>query len=280
MRLLYRVKKVINNNFISSIDQNGNQVIIRGLGIGFQKKPGEWIKPDKVEAIYRIDDKVTSNKLQELISQVPKEYIDTSTEIIDNIKSKLDKKLNDNIYITLTDHLSFAIERKKRKQEYSIVLLWDIHRFYQQEYELGKESLSIIKKNHGLELSNDEAGFIALHIVNAELDTNMSGMIKITTFMQEVIDIVKNYYNIVLNEDSLDFGRFITHLKYFSQRLFSNKSTKDTDFQLQRMIRENYSKDYGCAEKIKEYIKEKYNLNLTGEEMMFLTIHLKRISTN
>ncbi|MDU6535882.1 MAG: hypothetical protein E6517_10625, partial [Intestinibacter bartlettii] len=51
-------------------------------------------------------------------------------------------------------------------------------------------------------------------------DTNMSGMIKITTFMQEVIDIVKNYYNIVLNEDSLDFGRFITHLKYFSQRLF------------------------------------------------------------
>ena len=108
----------------------------------------------------------------------------------------------------------------------------------------------------------------------------MSGMIKITTFMQEVIDIVKNYYNIVLNEDSLDFGRFITHLKYFSQRLFSNKSTKDTDFQLQRMIRENYSKDYGCAEKIKEYIKEKYNLNLTGEEMMFLTIHLKRIYTN
>ena len=129
MRLLYRVKKVINNNFISSIDQNGNQVIIRGLGIGFQKKPGERIKPDKVEAIYRIDDKVTSNKLQELISQVPKEYIDTSTEIIDNIKSKLDKKLNDNIYITLTDHLSFAIERKKRKQEYSNVLLWDIQRF-------------------------------------------------------------------------------------------------------------------------------------------------------
>ncbi|MFR3136017.1 CAT RNA binding domain-containing protein [Intestinibacter bartlettii] len=41
MRLLYRVKKVINNNFISSIDQNGNQVIIRGLGIGFQKKSQE-----------------------------------------------------------------------------------------------------------------------------------------------------------------------------------------------------------------------------------------------
>ena len=277
---MYRVKKVINNNFISSIDQKGNQVIIRGLGIGFQKKPGEWIKSDKVEAVYRIEDKVTSNKLQELVSQVPKEYIDTSTEIIDNIKSKLNKKLNDNIYITLTDHLSFAIERKKLNQEYSNALLWDIKRFYNEEYKLGLESLDIVEKKHNVRLSDDEAGFIALHIVNAELDTNMSSMIKITSFMQEVIQIVRDYYDIELDEDSLDFGRFITHLKYFAQRLFNNKPTKDTDFQLQRMIRENYSKDYGCAEKIKEYIKEKYNLNLTGEEMMFLTIHLKRISTN
>lgn len=277
---MYRVKKVINNNFISSIDQKGNQVIIRGLGIGFQKKPGEWIKDDKVEAVYRIEDKATSNKLQELVSQVPKEYIDTCTEIIDNIKSKLNKKLNDNIYITLTDHLSFAIERKQLKQEYSNALLWDIKRFYDEEYKLGLESLDIVEKKHNIRLSDDEAGFIALHIVNAELDTNMSSMIKITSFMQEVIQIVRDYYDIELDEDSLDFGRFITHLKYFAQRLFNNKPTKDTDFQLQRMIRENYSKDYGCAEKIKEYIKEKYNLNLTGEEMMFLTIHLKRISTN
>ena len=277
--MLYRVKKVINNNFVISIDQDGRQVIIRGLGIGFQKKPGEWIKEDKVEAIYKIDEKSTS-KLQELVNQVPKEYIDTCTEIIDNIKSKLNKKLNDNIYITLTDHLSFAIERKKLNQEYSNALLWDIKRFYNEEYKLGLESLDLVEKKHNIRLSDDEAGFIALHIVNAELDTNMSSMIKITSFIQEVIQIVRDYYNIELDEDSLDFGRFITHLKYFAQRLFSNKPTKDTDFQLQRMIRENYSKDYSCSEKIKDYIKEKYDLNLTGEEMMFLTIHLKRISTN
>lgn len=278
--MLYRVKKVINNNFIISIDKEGKQVIIRGLGIGFHKKPGEWIDKEKIEAVYKIDNQLTSNKLQELVSQVPKEYIDTCTEIIENIKLKLNKKLNDNIYITLTDHLSFAIERKKLNQEYSNALLWDIKRFYDDEYKLGLESLDIVEKKHNIRLSDDEAGFIALHIVNAELDTNMSNMIKITSFLQEVIQIVRDYYDIELNEESLDFGRFITHLKYFAQRLFNNKSVKDTDFQLQKMIRENYSKDYKCAEKIKDYIKQKYNLNLTGEEMMFLTIHLKRISTN
>lgn len=276
---MYKVKKIINNNFITSINEKGEDIIVRGLGIGFQKKIGDIIVKEKIEAIYKMQDQNTSTKLQELISQVPKEYLDTCTEIIDYIKLNLNKKINDNIYITLTDHISFAIERSKLNQQYNNALLWDIKRFYPEEYKLGLESLEIIKKNHDIELSKDEAGFIALHIVNAQLDTDMGSMIKITYFIQEILDIVRNYYSIELNEDSLDFARFITHLKYFAQRLFNNKSTESQDFQLQKMIKENYSQDYACAKQIKEFIHNQYKLDLTGEEMMFLTIHLRRIST-
>lgn len=276
---MYKVKKIINNNFITSINEKGEDIIVRGLGIGFQKKIGDIIVKEKIEAIYKMQDQNTSTKLQELISQVPKEYLDTCTEIIDYIKLNLNKKINDNIYITLTDHISFAIERSKLNQQYNNALLWDIKRFYPEEYKLGLESLEIIKKNHDIELSKDEAGFIALHIVNAQLDTDMGCMIKITYFIQEILDIVRNYYSIELNEDSLDFARFITHLKYFAQRLFNNKSTESQDFQLQKMIKENYSQDYACAKQIKEFIHNQYKLDLTGEEMMFLTIHLRRIST-
>ena len=274
---MYRVKKVINNNFISSIDQSGNQVIIRGLGIGFQKKPGEWINSDKVEVVYKIDDKVTSNKLQELISQVPKEYIDTSTEIIDNIKSKLDKKLNDNIYITLTDHLSFAIERKKLNQEYSNVLLWDIKRFYQQEYELGKESLSIIKKNHGIELSVDEAGFIALHIVNGQLDEDVHDMYEITKIMQEIENIVRYHFKIEFNEESAYYYRFITHLKFFAQRLVEHKKQNKQEDDLLEVVQVKYVNAYQCVEKIAMYIKNQYNYELYDEEKLYLTIHIHRV---
>lgn len=276
---MYKVKKIINNNFITSINEKGEDIIVRGLGIGFQKKIGDIIVKEKIEAIYKMQDQNTSTKLQELISQVPKEYLDTCTEIIDYIKLNLNKKINDNIYITLTDHISFAIERSKLNQQYNNALLWDIKRFYPEEYKLGLESLEIIKKNHDIELSKDEAGFIALHVVNAQLDTDMGSMIKITYFIQEILDIVRNYYSIELNEDSLDFARFITHLKYFAQRLFNNKSTESQDFQLQKMIKENYSQDYACAKQIKEFIHNQYKLDLTGEEMMFLTIHLRRIST-
>lgn len=275
---MYKILKVINNNFVCSQVED-EEVILRGKGIGFQKKVNDLADEDKIEKIYKMPSKTTFNKLQTLVADIPLEHVQVCTEIIDYVSKNLNKRLNENIYITLTDHISFAIERQRLNQEYQNALLWEIKKFYQPEYQMGIEALEIIKNNLGVQLKEDEAGFIALHIVNAELDTDMSSMVQITSLIQDVLGLVRNYYHVNLDEESLHYARFITHLKYFGQRLFNNKSVKDDDFQLQKMIQTNYSKDYKCAEVIKGYIKEKYHRDLTGEEMMFLTVHLKRITT-
>lgn len=277
---MYKITKVINNNFVSSFDENKNEIILRGPGIGFQKKSNDEIDDNKIEKVYSMSSKNTLNKLQTLVDDIPLEHIQVCTEIIEVIKKNLKKRLNDNIYITLTDHLSFAIERKLLKLEYTNALLWEIKNFYNQEYQLGLHALDLIEEKLGIRLIEDEAGFIALHIVNAELDTQMSDMMQITTLIHEILDITKDYYQMKFDEDSLHYERFITHLKYFGQRLFQNKTVKDEDFQLQKMIKSNYNADYQCAERINQYIKEKFHRELTGEEMMFLTIHLKRITMN
>lgn len=262
------------------MNDNEEEVILRGPGIGFGKKNNDIIDESKIEKIYSMSSKSTLNKLQSLVNDIPLEHVKVCTEIIDEIKVKLKKKLNDNIYITLTDHLSFAMERKRLQLEYKNALLWEIKRFYNQEYQLGLHALDMIEERLGIRLIEDEAGFIALHIVNAELDTQMSEMMQITTLIHEILDITKKYYQMELDIESLHYDRFLTHLKYFGQRLFQNKSVKDEDFNLQKMIKSNYSKDYQCAERINQYIKEKFHRELTGEEMMFLTIHLKRINMN
>ncbi len=277
---MYKIKKVINNNFVCSVNDQEEEIILRGPGIGFQKKINDEVDNTKIEKIYSMSSQTTLNKLQSLVDNIPLEHVQVCTEIIDDIKKILNKKLNDNIYITLTDHLSFAIERQRLQLQYKNALLWEIKKFYHAEYQMGKHALDVIKDRLGVTLLEDEAGFIALHIVNAELDTDMSDMMKITILIQDILDITKGYYKITLDEDSLHYERFLTHLKYFGQRLFNNKSVKDNDFQLQTMIKTNYNNDYKCAEIINNYIKEKYHRDLTGEEMMFLTIHLKRIATN
>lgn len=274
---MYKITKLINNNVVCSIDAEGNEVILRGLGIGFQKKVNDSIEDEKVEKIYKMENKATSNKLQELLAEIPIEYITVCTEIIEYATKKLNKKLNDNIYITLTDHISFAITRKGKKLEYRNVLLTEIKTFYEAEYEIGVRSLEIIKEKLGVELSYDEAGFIALHIVNAELDTNMGNMVKITELIQMIVDLIRDYYNKAIDEDSFNYTRFITHLKFFGQRLFTNKVVKDDDEEFRNLVKDRYPIDYQCAENIGKLVLEKYNKKVTEEELMFLTIHLRRM---
>ena len=275
---MYKIKKVVNNNIVCATDDNGEEVILRGLGIGFSKKANESVAEEAIEKVYRMDGAKSMNKLQELLEEIPLSYVEVCTDIIDHAKEVLNRRLNNNIYITLTDHISFAIARKKENMEYKNAMLSEIKCFYPQEYNLGVEALSIIEQRLGVRLSIDEAGFIALHIVNAQLDTNMSSMVQITELIQKILEIVTEYYHMEFDEDSLHYSRFITHLKFFGQRLFKNKETTSDDIVFQEMIKKQYPKDYECAKLIQEHISKTYNRRITEEEMMFLTVHLRRIS--
>ena len=159
-----KIDKIINNNLIRTFDNNGKEILVMGCGLGFQKKIGDTIDRSKIEKIYAIENKNDSNKLMNLLSEIPLEYIQVSNEIISYAKYSLGKRLNDNIYISLTDHISFAIERYKQGLNFKNALLWEIKRFYNHEFLIGKEALTIIKKRLDIMLSEDEAASIALYI--------------------------------------------------------------------------------------------------------------------
>lgn len=47
-----RIERVINNNVISALDDQGREIVAMGRGIGFQKKSGQEIKAAQVEKIF------------------------------------------------------------------------------------------------------------------------------------------------------------------------------------------------------------------------------------
>lgn len=273
-----KIDKIINNNLIRTFDNNGKEILLMGCGLGFQKKIGDTIDRSKIEKIYAIENKNDSNKLMNLLSEIPLEYIQVSNEIISYAKYSLGKRLNDNIYISLTDHISFAIERYKQGLNFKNALLWEIKRFYNHEFLIGKEALTIIKKRLDIMLSEDEAASIALHIVNAQLNSrDMNDTLDITKMIQNILNIVKFHFNIELDEYSLHYERFITHLKFFTQRILSGKVVKSDDANFCEMIKEQYKDSYLCAEKVKKYILKEFNHEISDEEIMYLTVHIKRI---
>ena len=139
------IEKVINNNIISAYEKSGAEVIVMGRGIGFKKKQGEVVPTDQISKIFRIKSRTLTEQFKELLANMPLERVRISDEIISHAKDHLKLKLNQSIYVTLTDHINFAIERVSQGIEPQNALLWEIKRFYPQEFQLGIYALELIQ---------------------------------------------------------------------------------------------------------------------------------------
>ena len=57
------IQKVINNNVISAYDENQQEVVIMGKGIGFKAHTGDAIDESRVEKVFRIENEKLSRQL-------------------------------------------------------------------------------------------------------------------------------------------------------------------------------------------------------------------------
>lgn len=273
-----KIHKVINNNVISVLSENNKEMVVMGRGLAFQKRPGDTVDEKLVEKVFKLENKDLSERFKTLLNETPMEYMEISDEIIRYARETLGQKLNESIYVSLTDHIHFAVQRHQKGMDIKNALLWDIKRLYKDEFLVGKHALSIIEEKVGILLPEDEAGFIALHVVNAELNEEMPNILNITKFIQEILTIVKNHFKVEFNEESLNYYEFVTHLKFFAQRMFSKTSLSNDDDFLFNTIKGKYKDAAGCSEKIKGFISKKYDYELANEEMLYLTIHIARVT--
>ena len=270
------ISKVLNNN-VAVVIENNEEKIVMGRGICFKKKTGDTIEPETIDKVFYLHNQEVLSRFKELVVDIPLEYLEIGEEIMDEARLSLGKALNDNIYISMVDHIYTAVVRAKDDILVKNALLWDIQRFYKEEYQIGKKALEIIEKKTGVLLPNDEAGFIALHIVNGQLDEDVHDMYEITKIMQEIENIVRYRFKIEFNEESAYYYRFITHLKFFAQRLVEHKKQNKQEDDLLEVVQVKYANAYQCVEKIAIYIKNQYNYELYDEEKLYLTIHIHRV---
>ena len=273
------IEKVINNNIISAYEKSGAEVIVMGRGIGFKKKQGEMVPADQISKIFRIKSRTLAEQFKELLANMPLERVRISDEIISHAKDHLKLKLNQSIYVTLTDHINFAIERVSQGIEPQNALLWEIKRFYPQEFQLGIYALELIQDRLDILLPEDEAGFIALHFVNAEYGTDIRDAVKFPDQMQAIVDIVEHDLGILLDESSLHYERFMTHIKFLIQRIYRKELLSSEDRELSLMMRRKYPREYQCSVKVAEYIMQATGSRLSEEEIMYLSVHIRRVST-
>ncbi len=273
-----KIKKIFNNNSVLAIDKNANEFVVLGKGIGFGKKIGTTLDTSLIEKKFIYSKNAFTQRLTEMISEIPQEYFRLTHFTVEYANQKLDKPLSENIYITLTDHIFYAVERFKNNQSVDNRLLFEIQRLYKQEYDIGKYAAAQIEQATGYHLGEDEAGFIALHIYNARTDADIGETVRSTQIVRDILSLVSHHFNLILDEESSDYARFITHLQYFSLRLFKMDKTNDvTDMPLYEQVKTSYPDAYRCVERIKHYFEQEFGKKLSYDEQLYLTIHIQRV---
>lgn len=273
-----RVDKVLNNNLVISVSEQNREIILMGRGIGFGLKPGMEIDESKIEKkFYGFSDSKNETLFMELLERVPMEHLAVGLQIVEYAREHMNKELNENLVLGLSDHISFSIERQKQGLFLANTLLLEIRKFYTEEYRIGQAALDIIEEQLGIRLPEDEAGFIAIHIVDAQYGCDAAVSNQMLSMISDIIHIIQLTYGTILDETSFDYIRFITHLKFFLHRILKNDFVHRGD-RLYDMVSALYPEAAECSEKIRTYLEEKLHYTVQEEELGYLTIHIEKLS--
>ena len=272
-----KIIRVLNTNAVVSVDSQGMELIMTGPGIGFKKRKGENIDQSLVDMTYHLENKEESKRLQEVVKEISEEYLGIVDRVVKEAK-KEKLEIRDSLYVTLTDHINSAVARYREGIALKNMMKIDIRKFYPKEYQVGMHAIEWIKEQTGEDLGDDEAAFIAMHIVSAELNAqNITDVNQITELINTVLQIVRIHFKIDLNEESISYERFLTHLKFFAARVFDHMEYEDTMQEIYKVMVEQNENAFSGVKKIAEYIKKQYNYKLTIDEQLYLLIHIKRI---
>ncbi|API91494.1 MULTISPECIES: PRD domain-containing protein [unclassified Virgibacillus] len=269
------IKKILNNNAVLVRDENGEDFIWIGSGLGFQKRTGDVADPNKIEKKFVLQRKQMTEKFASLLENIPTQYVSLTDDIISYAKSEIPYELSDALYISLTDHIANTIRLYNDGIVNINELSWEVKKFYPKEFAVGNKAIELISEKTGIEFTEAEAGNIALHIINAEINSNIGQIentAKTAKMIRDILSIVRFKNKVELNEESLAYDRFVTHLRFFFKRLDNRKETS-VENMLLKQVKDKYHGAYETMKLIEKYL----DIHLNEDEQLYLILHIEKL---
>lgn len=272
------IKKSLNSNAILAKDDSNNEFIFLGKGIGYGRKKGELVDETDVNQTFIPLKNSDIKEYVSLLESIPPKILEITRQVVVEAEKSFDYLLNTSIYFMLSDHLNFAIERQKNNITITNRVFWEIKNYYPDEFVVGKYALKLIKDELGVVLPEEEAANIAFHLINAQTGENTKGdALNYAKLISSVTSIVRYSIGENIDTSSLHYQRFITHLKFFAERFFSNSLLYEKNDLLFEQMAILYPKAVEIAFMIKDHLELVYEKDIPKEEVTYLAIHINRL---
>ena len=274
-----KIRKVLNSSVVLAVDEAGGESILLGKGIGYGRKAGEEIVRQPSDRVFIPLSNPGAKQMLDLFASIPPEYLDVTQEIVQDAEKTLGAALSPHIYLMLTDHLHFAVERQAQGIVVTNRVFWEIKNFYRREYEVGLRGLARVKEKLGADLPEEEAANIAFHIVNAAKDESVHyDAMQAAKLIGNMVSIVTYTTRRQFDTQSIHYTRFINHLQFFAGRYYTDKMLDSADDFLYQQMEAAYPEALSCAEKIRAYLLRGDGKRLPNEEVAYLALHIARLT--
>ena len=271
---MYRIIKVLNKNGILVYhNETGRELILRGNGVGFGKKPTQQIEDMPGATVYSLVTRQKQQSVLKVVNGIQPGFIEAAGRIIEEAE-KVFSEVNHEILLPMADHIALAAKRAKENRQIPNPFTPDIRVLFSKEYTVAMRGRDIIREMMGYEISDDEVGFLTLHIHAGLSDEQVSVTLDTTRIINEGIRMIEKGFSRKLQEDSLAYTRLMSHLYYMVARTRNGESTK-VDFN--DFIFTNYPETGRVAEMVCSYMGNELKKPVAKEEIGFLAIHIQRV---
>ncbi len=277
-RKTVKIRQILNNN-VALVTRGSSEMIVYSKGISFRKKAGQSIDKNEIEKTYVLDSHDKLEHFSYLLAHTDAEYLNVVNDTIAFGETLLDQKASDYLYLTLLDHIDFALKRGQKGQFIHSPLAWEVKKFYPEHFKTGLYALRRMEEQFHVAFPDDEAVSIALHFVNLQSsESHLKETIKAMQTLKDILSMIQYHYHICMDESSLDYLRLVTHLRYFIERLQTGRVYEDNDQELNKQVKLLYPKTYACIKKIQAYVKDNFQLDLSMDEETYLILHIHRVT--
>lgn len=271
------IQKVLNNNcVIALVPGMDDEVIVSGSGVGYNKRAGMPVSKAAATKIYTVQN-VHKDEFYKLIERVELKFIIFAEFIVQYANSNLHHEFNPSLHFILADHIANVVSRHRDGLDIENVFIAEIRALYQQEYKISRDIVSMINSDFNIQLPDDEAGFITIHLLN-NYSSNIESphATKVIRLTKNVLSIIESHYGRRINTSSIFYSRLLTHIKYFACRIIQGTEFLNSDMtDICENLMEKDLALQSVIKDIKRLIIDQYNHNLTNEEILYLSIHIK-----
>ncbi|MGN0482877.1 MAG: PRD domain-containing protein [Lachnospiraceae bacterium] len=273
---MYQITKVLNHNAVLAVsDRSRKERLIMGKGVGFGRKKDDQIEKQKDWNSYALtkEQMDSTEGASEMVEAIDPVYFEISDRILDRASEEFGP-IDRSVLFPLAEHMAYATKRIKNGEEIQNPLTQDIRLLLYKEFKVASVAAELLQKAKQVTISEDEIGFIALHVHSAIENGTDTKVMEIARTVRTCITLIEQDTNRQIDTLTVSYNLLMNHIKYMVARALNHEDLK---FDMNHFIQQNMPKAFQTAKTVWEYLEKQLGMPLHENEIGYLAIHIARV---